>query len=412
MRISIVIPTRERGSYLSSCLDSCLAINDQDVEIVVSDNASADNTREIVQSKADSRIVYTNTGRRVSMRTNFENGLNASTGDYVIFMGDDDAVLVNGIKTLRYIIERWSPDAIGWRLVHYGWPSEDGNYPGRLNIPFKSIFGELQERSPAIVLDNFCKAKVRSYKDGANLYHGCVARRVIEQARARDGVYFHAHSPDVYASIVNLAHIQKFVWLRHPLTLGGESDRSNGRAILARKPVGEIGQISAEMFINETQRDLLGGGLDARVRSVDPQIHAILHIANEICFSDPVAIDDGAWIRRALLDFNNLRSPHYEESLFLYQKYLESLGLADQLPHVKKLVTSSAESGRGLRKNKRNPFAISLSKDRINTVAEAASEMDRILGAFYPNKIGGMRISVGGLIMMMGALRRANRKVA
>lgn len=406
MRISIVIPTRERGSYLSSCLDSCLAINDQDIEIVVSDNASTDNTREIVEAKADNRIVYTNTGRRVSMRANFENGLNASTGDYVIFMGDDDAVLVNGIKTLRYIIDRWNPDAIGWRLVHYGWPSEDGNSPGRLDIPLKSIYGELWEKNPAAILDNFRNAKVRSYKDGANLYHGCVARRVIEGARARDGFYFHAHSPDVYASIVNLAHIQRFIWLRHPLTLGGESDRSNGRAVLARKPVGQIGKISAEMFINETQKDVLGGNLDARVRSVDPQIHAVLHIANEICFAEEITIDDEAWMRRALTDFRNLRTPHLEESFFLYRQYLESLGLAARLDALKPSWPPITQDKQIQKQKRRNPFLISLAKERIRTVAEAASEMDRVLGIYYPKKIGGSRVSVGGMFSLFGALRR------
>lgn len=407
MRISIVIPTRERGSYLSSCLDSCLAVDERDIEIVVSDNASTDNTREIVESKADPRIVYTNTGRRVSMRANFENGLNASTGEYVIFIGDDDAVLVNGFKTLRYIIDRWNPDAVGWRLVHYGWPSEDGKCPGRLGISFKSIYGELQEKNPATILGNFGKAKVRSYKDGANLYHGCVARRVIEETRARDGSYFHAHSPDVYASIVNLAHIQRFFWLRHPLTLGGESDRSNGRAVLARKPVGKVGEISAEMFINETQRDELGGDLDARVRSIDPQIHAILHIAKEICFADPITVDDEAWMRRALSDFNNLRPPHFEESFFLYRQYLESIGLAARLDALKQSWHFSAKE-RPIQKQKRkNPFSIPLAESRIGTVAEAASEMDRVLGAYYPKVVGGGRVSVSGLISLMGALRRA-----
>ena len=89
MLISIVIPSRDRAKYLKYSLQTALAISDQNLEILVSDNASEDNTKELVKSFSDSRLRYINTGARISMRANFELALKASRGDYVIFFGDD-----------------------------------------------------------------------------------------------------------------------------------------------------------------------------------------------------------------------------------------------------------------------------------------------------------------------------------
>ena len=44
MKISIVIPTRERALYLRQSLATALAIDDPDVEIIVTDNESTDDT--------------------------------------------------------------------------------------------------------------------------------------------------------------------------------------------------------------------------------------------------------------------------------------------------------------------------------------------------------------------------------
>ncbi|AXS40441.1 glycosyltransferase [Breoghania sp. L-A4] len=61
MKVSIAIPTRDRGVYLASCLAVCTAIGDPDLEIVVSDNASTDDTADVVASFNDARIRYIRT---------------------------------------------------------------------------------------------------------------------------------------------------------------------------------------------------------------------------------------------------------------------------------------------------------------------------------------------------------------
>ena len=116
MKISLIIPTRERSRYLQESIRTALAVRDPDVEVVVSDNASEDDTQAIVAAFDDPRLKYVNTGQRVSMRQNFEFGLSASSGDYVSMIGDDDGFLPGQFPSLRRILEERRPDVLSWRI--------------------------------------------------------------------------------------------------------------------------------------------------------------------------------------------------------------------------------------------------------------------------------------------------------
>ena len=86
-----------------------MAIPDPDIEIVVSDNASLDHTPDVIANFHDRQLVSVNTGRRVSMRQNFDFAIGKSTGDYVIMIGDDDAMLPGQFESLRWALEKYRP---------------------------------------------------------------------------------------------------------------------------------------------------------------------------------------------------------------------------------------------------------------------------------------------------------------
>jgi glycosyltransferase involved in cell wall biosynthesis len=97
-------------------------IQDDDIEIIVSDNASTDGTREVVESFKDSRMSYISTKQRVSMRMNFELAFNRCSGDYVICFGDDDGIIPGQFSILKDILKERCPNAVSWSLPVYGWP--------------------------------------------------------------------------------------------------------------------------------------------------------------------------------------------------------------------------------------------------------------------------------------------------
>ena len=91
--ISVIIPTRERADTLLFAIKTAFDQNSDDYEVIVSDNFSQDNTKEVVESFSDPRLVYVNSGRRLSMCDNYEFGLEHARGEYIIFIGDDDAIM-------------------------------------------------------------------------------------------------------------------------------------------------------------------------------------------------------------------------------------------------------------------------------------------------------------------------------
>ncbi|MDD5273647.1 MAG: glycosyltransferase family 2 protein, partial [Methylovulum sp.] len=120
--ISIVIPTRERAYTLKYTLQTALDQANDNFQIVVSDNFSQDNTKEVVDAFADPRITYVNTGNRLSMCDNWDFAFNYVKGEYVIYIGDDDGVMPGAINKLETIIKATPSLIYNWELHSYIWP--------------------------------------------------------------------------------------------------------------------------------------------------------------------------------------------------------------------------------------------------------------------------------------------------
>lgn len=88
--VSVVIPTYNRAGLLQRAIDSVLAQTYENLEIIVVDDASTDNTQDVVTSYDDPRVTYIchETNRHGSAARN--TGIEAADGEYVAFLDDDD----------------------------------------------------------------------------------------------------------------------------------------------------------------------------------------------------------------------------------------------------------------------------------------------------------------------------------
>ncbi|WP_262178046.1 glycosyltransferase family 2 protein [Haloarcula laminariae] len=89
-RVSVVIPTYERADVVGRAIDSALAQTVDDIEVVVVDDGSSDDTETVVESYDDERVRYRahGTNRGVSAARN--TGVAAARGEYVAFLDSDD----------------------------------------------------------------------------------------------------------------------------------------------------------------------------------------------------------------------------------------------------------------------------------------------------------------------------------
>jgi glycosyltransferase involved in cell wall biosynthesis len=90
-RTTIGIPTYNRAQWLSKAIDSALR-QGPDVCVIVSDNASTDNTPDVVRgfSESGSRLVYIRQSSNRGGLANFQAVLAASNTPYFMWLGDDD----------------------------------------------------------------------------------------------------------------------------------------------------------------------------------------------------------------------------------------------------------------------------------------------------------------------------------
>ncbi len=108
--LSIAIPTYNREKFLKRCLEYLyLQIADitNDVEIIVSDNASSDNTKNVVDQYIDLglNIIYIRNSENRGPDFNIAQCYKTATGKYVLTLGDDDILIINSIKNIVSIIK-------------------------------------------------------------------------------------------------------------------------------------------------------------------------------------------------------------------------------------------------------------------------------------------------------------------
>jgi glycosyltransferase involved in cell wall biosynthesis len=98
-RVTVVIPTYNRANLLREAIGSVLNQTRQDFAILVSDNASSDNTAEVVAGFRDSRIRYHRHPQNVGMRENFRMAIAMTETEFVATLPDDDLYLPEHLQS-------------------------------------------------------------------------------------------------------------------------------------------------------------------------------------------------------------------------------------------------------------------------------------------------------------------------
>ena len=98
--VSYCIATYKRAALLRKTLDSILAQSVKTLEVVVSDNDPEGSAREVATACADERITYRKNEQNVGMVKNFNNALKHASGEYIVFITDDDPIVPDHLETL------------------------------------------------------------------------------------------------------------------------------------------------------------------------------------------------------------------------------------------------------------------------------------------------------------------------
>lgn len=210
---------------------------------MVSDNYSQDETREVVSACRDRRVKYINTGRRISMSHNWEFALSHINDGYVIYLGDDDALIPQAIKSLARLIAETGSKAICWNQASYTWPYGSQHYANVLSMPMRNSLVSCQA-------DKMLKLAIE-FKIGYTklpwLYKGIVSHEAIQRAKSSSGRFFNSMTPDVYSGIAIAAVIKEYLFSERPYTINGASRHSTGMSNFS----GNANSAPKELFLAE-----------------------------------------------------------------------------------------------------------------------------------------------------------------
>lgn len=132
--VSIIIPTYNRERLIARSVKSVLNQTYQDFELIIVDDASTDNTEEVVSSFNDERIRYVrhkeNKGEAAARNT----GIKAARGDYIAYQDSDDEWFPEKLARQIELLQDASPE-VG--VIYTGfWKTENHK---RTYIPFSWV---------------------------------------------------------------------------------------------------------------------------------------------------------------------------------------------------------------------------------------------------------------------------------
>ena len=191
--ISVIVPVYNVEKYLEECLDSIQNQTYSDIEVILVNDGSLDNSKDICEKycKEDNRfklINQANQGQSVARN----HGVAASTGEFIAFVDSDDIIRQDYLEVLiRYMSEE--VDIVESQFTVHKKEFFNENYK-EINVIFEGDSEEAVKAVPKHVL---------SVNPVTKLYR----RSVVEAVPYLEGLIFE----DIYSGVGMLKYIRRII---------------------------------------------------------------------------------------------------------------------------------------------------------------------------------------------------------
>ncbi len=227
--VTVIVPTRNRADTLPYALRTCLTQDYDRLTILVSDNFSEDETADVISQFSDKRIRRLRTDRRLGMSQHWEFALAHVDDGYVLYLGDDDALLPNAIQDVVRLLAETDCEAIAWREAKYNWPNTGGPRENQLRIPLRTrqVIRDARQALQQVL------AFKEPYEILPSPYWGVLHRNVFRRATGPSGRFFASRIPDVYSAVASAMVLERYVLSDRPYRIGGISRHSTGTSFMS-----------------------------------------------------------------------------------------------------------------------------------------------------------------------------------
>lgn len=174
--VSIIIPVYKVEKYLARCLNTVLNQDYQNLEVILVDDGSPDNSPalcdEFAQKDSRVKVIHKPNGGQSSARNA---GLAIARGEYVNFLDSDDWIAMDTISYALSIVKKYDADAVQYEYAHVS--SEED----RVTNPKEKIVVQRGEE----ILEEYMKTVL---KTGSYSMVRCFFKKsVLEGLKFREG---------------------------------------------------------------------------------------------------------------------------------------------------------------------------------------------------------------------------------
>jgi glycosyltransferase involved in cell wall biosynthesis len=230
-RFSVLIPTFNRSELFPYTVNSILNQTFEDFEIVLSDNFSSDDTREIAQQFKDPRFKYVRTPRHFTIADSCEFVRRQAAGRSLILLSDDDALVNSALERFAAETEDCDTNLVFSSVAEY----RDITYPGpdRNSASCPPFSGSTSVISPDEIVRPLFSLKLKfSMHPSAFIF----PKKIADYVEGRTGRFFWTNGVEYSAWPITALLAGRIVHIDLPLAILGRTGKSWGANIVLCNP--------------------------------------------------------------------------------------------------------------------------------------------------------------------------------
>jgi glycosyltransferase involved in cell wall biosynthesis len=241
---SVVIPTYNRSDLVTYAVRSVLRQTFSDLEVVVSDNGSTDDTAAVIGRLRDPRVRYAKTAKHGPIAYSWEFARSQARGDFVMMLSDDDALVPDAVERFVDQARRHTARFLSCKVAEY----RDATFPGadRNSLSCPAFTGAV-ETVPA---SRFI-GSLFSFRTPFEMHPSAFvfAREVADTIAARCGGFFQTNGVEYSAWPMAAAVAEVLVYIDTPLIVLGRTAKSWGSNLTLANP----GQDRIKAFLADVE---------------------------------------------------------------------------------------------------------------------------------------------------------------
>lgn len=120
-KFSIIVPVYNCQDYIERCIESVVKQNTKDIELILVNDGSTDNTKELLKEyKKENNLIKVINKKNEGVSKARNTGLKEATGKYILFLDADDYLEENYIKEINEILKKHKDI----ELINFGFYSD------------------------------------------------------------------------------------------------------------------------------------------------------------------------------------------------------------------------------------------------------------------------------------------------